>query len=78
MCSRPMTHHMCPRRGCLNEVDNRLFCCSGDWWELSIAARANVVRTRTLPAIAPERRRAIQQACSEWDLLDKDGEESNA
>ena len=74
--TRPNTHHLCPRRGCRNEVDNRLFCCSGDWWGLSVAARANVVRTRTLPEIAPERRRAIEQARSEWDLLDK-AEEAN-
>lgn len=73
--SRP-THHMCPRKGCSNEVDNALFCCSGDWFALSNGTRATIAKTRHLPILAPDRRYAIERAWSEWDLVDK-AEEAN-
>lgn len=73
--SRPLTHHMCPRRGCKNEVDNRLFCCSGDWWALSHEARSMINRTARLNILDWSRRAAISMAKTEWSRLNEEGDE---
>lgn len=63
--------HACPRKGCVNrEIDNRLFCCHGCWFDLSLPARNRIYATAALPVLAGPRRRAIEAAMAEWRALD--------
>lgn len=62
------THH-CPRHGCPEIVDNRIFCCSADWFALSREARSGISKTATLSLLSASRRAAIEAAMAEWSAI---------
>lgn len=60
--------HFCPRKGCAQEVPNRLFSCRGDWFQLSKPVRDAIYATAGRST--RERFDAIAAAREEWARLD--------
>lgn len=61
-----MDTHQCLRRGCDVQLPNSVFCCWRDWYALSHPTRAEIVRTRGMGLLHPERRAAFRAAQNEW------------
>lgn len=66
----PPEKHECPRKGCTKEIDNRLFCCAPDWFDLSKQTRVRIGQTAKMSLLSGPRRRAIKEAREEWERLD--------
>lgn len=64
-----MKTHRCPRRGCPEQVPNRLFACSPDWFKLTLPTRSAIYATASKSVLDPERRAAIEDALMEWRQL---------
>lgn len=61
-----MPQHRCPRRGCTQVVDNKIFACWRDWYALSKPVRDAIYATARLHSLHPDRRAAFDAAREEW------------
>lgn len=66
----PVQRHGCPRPKCLHTIDNRLFCCASDWFDLPLSIRRAIGKTAGMNPLLPERRAAIQAALNAWKAID--------
>lgn len=64
-----MSHHRCPRRGCLTTVPDSLFACFKCWGLLPSWVRSRIGKTANLPLLSGARRDAIAAAREAWDRL---------